>query len=91
MRKLGRGHKVSFWASTEVDESIKSFHTGTITAKEVLLWSIRNNHQQIKDGFVHWASAGVYVAQKLSRLVPCPFSLFTCRSFCHSNLISFNL
>lgn len=44
MRKLGKGHNVVFWASSEVDESIKSFHgNGQITAKEVLLWAIKNN------------------------------------------------
>jgi hypothetical protein len=68
MRKLGKGHHVKFWASPEVNGEISAFHTGPITSKEVLLWSIKNNQQQIKDGFIHWSSAGVLQSQKLSSL-----------------------
>src|SRR5437016_2485017 len=63
------GHSVRFWASQEVDDAIKTL-TGAddhgIGTKDVLEWAIENSRLAIEEGFIHWASAGVYQAQKLS-------------------------
>jgi len=81
MRKLGQGHQIQFWASKEVDDAIRALRSSSaqmrtstnhedssnsISSADVLQWAIENSRQAIQDGFIHWAFAGVYQAQKLS-------------------------
>jgi hypothetical protein len=47
---------------------IKLYPQDKIGPKHVLEWAIKNNVEGIREGFIHWASAGVYQAQKLSSL-----------------------
>lgn len=61
MRQLGRGHSISFFASTEVHLSIQQFinnPTIQISSQQVLEWAINNTIQIYEQSMVQWASQG---------------------------------
>ncbi|OMJ94532.1 hypothetical protein SteCoe_2316 [Stentor coeruleus] len=65
MRMLGHGHSVSFFASSEVDASIKSMKelsndsNENICVKDILKWTIRNSSIFVRDSFSYWTSQAV--------------------------------
>ena len=61
MRKLGKEHSLSFWASDEVDLEIKSLlqDNEEVTSSHIILWVIRNSIRAIVDGFTLWGSQAI--------------------------------
>ncbi|KIJ33874.1 hypothetical protein M422DRAFT_783064 [Sphaerobolus stellatus SS14] len=62
MRQLGKTHSVSFFASTEITNKIRK-RTGNpeeaLETKDVLLWTLHETCDQIKESGPLWASQGL--------------------------------
>ncbi|KIJ45852.1 hypothetical protein M422DRAFT_206518 [Sphaerobolus stellatus SS14] len=62
MRQLGKTHSVSFFASTEIANKIRQRRTngdGELKTKDILLWTLHETCNQIKDSGPLWASQGL--------------------------------
>ena len=67
MRQLGKTHSVSFFASAEVASKIRERMVGSadrIETKDVLLWTLHETCEQIKENGTLWASQGLNFANR---------------------------
>lgn len=73
MRKLGQGHAIHFWGSSEVHAQISKFaENGTPPgACAVLKWAIQNSVNFLEESFIHWTESGIYELQKRSAKMIC--------------------
>ncbi|CAF3845064.1 unnamed protein product, partial [Rotaria sp. Silwood1] len=70
MRKLGKGHSLSFCSSHEVDQRIrmlkkKSRGQEQIVLTDVLRWVYENTQQATWDGLHHWAAQSLSFQRKI--------------------------
>ena len=61
MRKLGKEHSLTFWASGEVNLEIESLLQSKeeVTSSHIILWVLRNSIRAIVDGFPLWGSQAI--------------------------------
>ena len=61
MRKLGKEHSLTFWASGEVNLEIESLLQSKeeVTSSHIILWVLRNSIRAIVDGFTLWGSQAI--------------------------------
>jgi hypothetical protein len=80
MRKLGNGHSLVFWSSTEVHQQIQTLkrdsdrtnrernvnrHNNQITLLDILRWAYDNTQQSTWDGLHHWAAQSLNFQRKV--------------------------
>jgi hypothetical protein len=74
MRRLGKGHSLTFWSSDEVHRQIQILKTvspkatdkNEISLVDILRWVFENSEQATWDGLHHWATQSLSFQRKVA-------------------------